>query len=282
MKTLVCFTALLLLSACATPTTYGPKASREEQQAEEFTQQKMVDEAAEDGGVPRPWRKRKGITNQFERVADKIDKEGAKLCQEMGLPQRHKTRCYFYFELSRSRELNAHADGKSIVMYTGLMRFLQDDDEVGIILGHELAHNLMSHKEGLKKNELIGRFFGALLDGAAAGAAGGRPHNDFEKAGAAIGALTYSVEFEQEADYIGLYIAARAGYDITKAPGIWRRMTLEEPEGLFGEITHPANGKRSATLQKTVEEIEYKRKNHLPLIPEFKNPPKQSEEPSHG
>jgi len=261
---------LCLLSACQTPVTYGPQLTQEELSAEENRQVMMLSEAAKHGGAPRPWRKHKGVTAQFNRVADKIDKAGGKLCQDIGLPQQGK-RCYYYFKLDAFHdELNSHADGKTVVIYNGMMKFLEDDDEVAIVMAHELAHNMMGHVDAIRKNALAGAFVGAMIDSAG-------KYGKFDtggswiNTGADVGRLSYSVEFEEEADYVGLYIAARAGYDIRKAPGVWRRMTLEEPESLFREETHPSNPKRAAILQKAVVEIEYKKKHGIPLVPDFKS-----------
>lgn len=263
----VILSSLLVLTACQAPTTYGPKVTAEELAREEALQQKLVDEAAKSGGAPRPWRKRTGTTKQFARVADKIDKTGAQICQEMGLPEKG-ARCYYYFRLKQGDDLNAAADGENIVIYYGMMHFLQDDDEVAIVLAHELAHNMMGHIDATKTNIMAGAIVGALIDGLAASQ--GINTGGLAGTGAQIGQLSYSVGFEEEADYVGLYIAERAGYDITKAPGLWRRMTLENPEALFRETTHPSNARRAATLQKTIHEIKSKRRNNQALIPEFK------------
>lgn len=269
MKQFLSLISFVLLTACVQPTTYGPSLTEQELAAEEARQQQMVAEAAAKGGMPRPWRKHKGVAGQFDRVADRIDKAGAKMCQEIGLPQQGK-RCYYYFKLATTKdELNSHADGKSVVIYNGMMKFLEDDDEVAIIMAHELAHNMMEHVEAAKKNVIAGALVGAMIDGAI-GYNGVNTGGIWQDTGAKAGILSYSVEFEEEADYVGMYIAARAGYDIRKAPGVWRRMTLENPESLFREVTHPANPKRAALLQKTAYEIEYKRKHGIPLVPDFK------------
>lgn len=257
-----------LVAACQQPVTYAPRVTDEELQQEEMIQQQMVDETAHYGGAPRPWRSRQGISKQFEQVADRIDKTGAKLCQEMQLPQKN-SRCYYYFELSRDRDINSHADGKTVVIYNGMMRFLQSDDEVAVIIGHELAHNLMRHVDAQGDNATMGLLFGALLEGVAA-TQGVSSGSGWTNAGAEMGKLGYSVEFEEEADYVGLYIAARAGYDIRQAPDIWRRLTLEDPRSLFNGYDHPSNARRVISLKKAVAEIDYKRKHGMPLIPEFK------------
>lgn len=259
---------LLALTACQAPVTYGPKATAEELAREEARQQQMVDKAASQGGAPRPWRKRSGITSQFNRVADRIDQAGAKLCQEMGLPRQGK-RCYYYFRLALDRELNSHADGENIVIYSGMLHFLKDDDEVAVLIAHELAHNLMGHVDAAQNNAAVGAVVGALVDGALA-SQGVATRGEWMGTGARMGATSYSIGFEEEADYVGLYIAARAGYDIRKAPEMWRRMTLENPESMLRETTHPSNARRAATIQKTIEEIAFKRQRRIPLLPDFK------------
>lgn len=268
LSAIVALSTLMLLSACQKPVTYAPQLSKEELAAEEAHQQQIVDEAAKKGGAPRPWRKRTGVTKQFERVADKIDKAGAEMCQEMGLPEQGK-RCYYYFRLAQDTDLNAHADGENVVMYSGIMHFLEDDDEVAIIMGHELAHNMMGHIDARKDNLVAGALIGAVIDAAAA-SQGIYSGGDWTRTGAEMGAYSYSVEFEQEADYVGMYIAARAGYDISKAPDVWRRMSVENPKNLFRDTTHPSKPKRAATLQKTIDEIEYKHKHKVAMLPDIK------------
>ena len=60
----------------------------------------------------------------------------------------------------------------------------------------------------------------------------------YEKMGEQIGAVAFSQEFELEADYIGLYIMARAGYSTDHAANFWRKMAARSPwKRLIG--THP-------------------------------------------
>lgn len=259
---------LFSLSACQQPTTYTPVVSSEELAREEAIQQRMVDEAAKRGGVPRPWERRAGITKQFERVAKRVEQAGAKLCQDMGLPAQNM-RCYYYFKMANNNDLNAHADGENVVLYSGMMRFLKNDDEVAVVMAHELAHNLMGHVDSQRMNTMGGALMGAVIDGVVASqgiSAGG----SFSDLGGRVGQRTFSVEFEEEADYVGLYIASLAGYNIGAAPNFWRRFSVEDPRGLFYGYTHPSNAKRAVAIQKTIYEINYKRKHRVPLIPDFK------------
>ncbi len=88
----------------------------------------------------------------------------------------------------------------------------------------------------------------------------------FEKAGA----MAYSVDFEREADYVGAYYAARAGYDISGTENIWRAVALEDPRSIRLATTHPTTPARFVFMRKTIAEIEDKERRHLPLVPELK------------
>ena len=57
---------------------------------------------------------------------------------------------------------------------------------------------------------------------------------------------------------------------IKQALKFWRRMSVEDPEGIYSSVTHPSNAERFVALQKTLEEINYKRKHKIPLLPDFK------------
>lgn len=256
-----------LLSACQAPTSYSPELTPAEIHAEEIAQQQIVDEVHARGGLPKSWRNHKNIRKQFEDVGERIEKAGAEICRELNL---ERNGCYYYFRLSRSDELNSYADGKNIVIYTGMMRFVENDDELATIMAHEFVHNLMGHVNAQKNNATVGMLIGLAAD-AIADTQGINMGGEFSKAGTELAAMHYSVEFEKEADYIGLYVMARAGYNIKAAPKLWRRMSIENPEGIYNSTTHPSNASRFVALQKAIYEINYKRKNRLPQLPDFRN-----------
>jgi predicted Zn-dependent protease len=268
-----CLLGVLLLAACSVPTSKPPEISAEDIRREEEVQQRMIDEATKNGGIQRPWRKRKNINKRFEQVAERMEAAAADFCRDMELPSR-KRRCYYYFETSRSREINAFADGDRIVVTQGMLRFLENDDELALVMGHELAHNLMGHIDAKKDNAVGGHLLGAMMDGMAA-SYGGYSGNDWQNLGAAVTSLSHSQSFEAEADYVGLYITARAGYDISNAIDMWRRWSVEDPEGLYVAITHPTKPERFARLTKAIEEIQGKKKRHEALLPNMNGAPKE-------
>lgn len=254
------------LSACQKPTTFTPNLSEAELRNEELAQQQIVNEIKAKGGKPKPWKNHPNMRKQFERVGERIEKAGAEICLGMHLQERG---CYYYFRLNQDNSLNSHADGENVVIYTGMLRFVESDDELAVVMAHELAHNLMGHVQAQKNNATIGLVLGVAVD-ALASSQGINSGGSISKTGEDIGVLSYSAEFEQEADYVGLYIMARAGYDIKKAPSLWRRMSIEDPKAIYVTSTHPSNAARFVALQKAVYEIKYKREHKLPVLPDFK------------
>ena len=110
----------------------------------------------------------------------------------------------------------------------------------------------------------VHRVAGALV-GAALGVMIGV---DMTNTGAEIGGLAFSQDFEAEADYVGVYHAARAGVDVSSAATLWRRLAIENPAAidLLGS-THPSTAKRFLAIEAAMAEIEAKRAAGLPLVP---------------
>src|SRR5262249_35401391 len=148
---------------------------------------------------------------------------------------------------------NAFADGESIYLPRGMLRFATNDDELALILGHELAHNAMGHIDAKTRNSMLGLAGGAVLDVVVAATTG--YSTNFSDIGAELGAGVYSQEFETEADYVGLYFCARAGFNIDGVEIFWRRVSALAPQTIKLATTHPTNPQRFLTIAATREEI---------------------------
>jgi Zn-dependent protease with chaperone function len=167
---------------------------------------------------------------------------------------------------------NAFTDSKKIVIYSGILRVAPSDADLAVIVGHELAHVNMGHYDKKVQNALIGKLGGALIDGGfmLGGIYTGTVFTrHFEK----FGAKAFSVQFEREADYVGAYYAARAGYDISGAAAVWRRFSLESPNSIRLATTHPISPARFVQMQKVIAEIAEKKRLGLPLVPNIKTAP---------
>jgi predicted Zn-dependent protease len=149
------------------------------------------------------------------------------------------------------------------------MRFAKRDDELAFILSHETAHNIMHHIDAERRNALIGAVIGALADGIAAYNRV-NTHGDMTQAGFGTAQLSWSPAFEAEADYVGLYILARSGYDYHFVPEFWRRLAAREPGSIYAGGDHPSDPERYVAMEKTIREIDAKRAKHLPLLPNLR------------
>ncbi|WP_158266293.1 M48 family metallopeptidase [Allosphingosinicella deserti] len=109
--------------------------------------------------------------------------------------------CYGKVRLARSTQVNAFASGSTVIMTTAMLDFLKSDDEVAVVLGHELSHNILKHPD--------------LLDDQ------GVPRKGIFRG---IGKNASRVwKTEEEADRFGIRLVWRAGYDVNAAIPFWRR-----------------------------------------------------------
>lgn len=160
-------------------------------------------------------------------------------------------------------EVNAYADGAKVVIQKGLMRFAESDEEIALVVAHELAHNAMTHVQSQTTNYWLGSVVDILA--AAYGI----------NTGGLFGALAanyYSKDFEAEADYVGLYMLARAGYKVDGAPLFWRRLAAEHPGSINPRgmlASHPTTPERFVAMEATIREIETKRAAGQPLLPDM-------------
>ena len=173
--------------------------------------------------------------------------------------------CGYSVILGESWEVNAYAQDESIIVTRGMMNFIRSDAELAVVYGHELAHIAMGHLDAKRVNHIAGQVAGTAIDIllAVGGVSSG---GLFAQSGSAIGGGAYSVGFEKEADYIGLYFAHRAGFDTAAAPGLWRRMGAMDGD-VQAASTHPTSPERALLMRQTLDEIAAKAAAGLPLVP---------------
>jgi peptidase M48-like protein len=137
-------------------------------------------------------------------------------------------RCQYPIEISDRPLVYASTNGRKIRITEGMIAFASNDSELAFVLSHELAHDLLGH---------VGAFHG-----------GSR------------------AKMELEADYVGIYITARAGYDVETASRIMLRLASAFPD-MEGDSSYPASGARYAMLERAVQEIALKMSTNAPLVP---------------
>lgn len=157
--------------------------------------------------------------------------------------------------LIRADTINAFCmPGGKIAFFTGLIdRLKLTDDEIAIVMGHEMAHALREHaRERVAKGSLLE--LGANLGSAILGL--GQTGQMVVGRGAQLAMLKFSRDDETEADTVGLDLAARAGYDPRAGVALWRKMAMIEksapPQWLS---THPAGSNRIARIEQTLPQV---------------------------
>jgi hypothetical protein len=151
--------------------------------------------------------------------------------------------CSSEVQLIPSSKMNAEADGHYVQVTSAIVDYVANDDELAVVIGHELAHNILGHRAKL---DAVGVGTGLL--------------SKFGRQAARIRAT------EIEADRTGLYLMARAGYDIEAAPTFWRRFGREHGPGIFADATHPGWRKREELLKEMIGEIRARQGRHEPVV----------------
>ena len=160
------------------------------------------------------------------------------------------------------KTMNAFAlPGGKIAVYTGIFPVAKTEAGLAAVLGHEVTHALARHgAERMSQGEAAN--IGVQLLGAAAGigtgnAALGQATMAALGAGAQVGVLLpFSRKHESEADYIGILLAADAGYDPRESVHLWERMEKMSGGGGPSEFlsTHPGHETRIEQLKKWMPE----------------------------
>ncbi|MEA3061211.1 MAG: hypothetical protein QOJ94_992 [Sphingomonadales bacterium] len=108
--------------------------------------------------------------------------------------------CEARVRLARSTQVNAFHTGRKVVMTTAMLAFVASDDELAVVLGHEMSHSILHHPV-MSEGEGILAAFG-------------------------IGAGTIW-QREAQADRFGLRLMAAAGYDLDSVIPFWRRYLMK-------------------------------------------------------
>jgi predicted Zn-dependent protease len=155
------------------------------------------------------------------------------------------------------KTVNAFAlPGGKMAVYTGIFPVAKTEAGLAAVMGHEVVHALARHgaermSQGLLTDAAL------QVAGAAVGATGGGgAMSQATMAALGVGAqvgvlLPFSRKHESEADYVGILLAAHAGYDPRESVALWERMAQLSRGGEPAEFlsTHPSHGTRIEQLK---------------------------------
>jgi len=194
---------------------------------------------------------------KVQTVGDKIKNAAIVWMKSRGFENQIANYVWEY-KLIESKEINAWCmPGGKIAVYSGIMNVTKDEAGLATVMGHEVAHALLSHSRKRMDKALIqsgvGQGLGAITSNSSAtlqqalGLAYG--------AGSGLAMLAYSRADESEADRLGLMLMAIAGYNPDHATGFWQRMS-SQGSGKTPELlsTHPSDKTRITNIQKLIPE----------------------------
>jgi Zn-dependent protease with chaperone function len=198
----------------------------------------------------------------FRRVAARVEPAAEGMCRE----QAAGANCDFLIGLQTDPRMPPNAfqtlneQGRPVIIVSAsLLREMQSDDELAFVLSHEASHHIAGHIPKQQQQQALGALvLGGLV--AATGQAAGTPASDdaIRRAmdvGAYVGARAYSQSFELEADTLGTYITARAGYLPERGADIFGRPALANPGGPPILASHPGSAQRQATVARVAADV---------------------------
>ena len=197
-----------------------------------------------------------GVLDKTSNDAKRVQAISSRLIAQAPVFRPDSAQWKWEVNLIKSDELNANCGpGGKIIFYTGLIDSLKlTDDEIAAILGHEIAHALREHGR-----EAMSKAYGIEMAKQGAGALFGLGQDSLALADTVANygmTLPNSRSNENEADLIGLELAARAGYNPNAAITLWNKMS-KASEGSPPEFmsTHPASASRIASLQAAIPKV---------------------------
>lgn len=207
-------------------------------QLQSFDKQKVTVDAPED----------KAETQKLQAMVNRL----AKVSHLPDLP--------YEVHLADAPVVNAWAaPGGKMMVYSGLwdpkkgLVVKGNDNEIAAVLAHEISHVTARHvTESLSQNMTVA-LAGAVASSAIAAGGSAQGSNLFSQVfstGYNVYAPSYSRKNESEADTIGLFYMAKAGYDPRAAITVWKRASQKKGDAGSIFASHPSSGERAKNLGK--------------------------------
>jgi len=245
----LCLSALAL-GGCET-TTAGGAVGADRSQLMLVSSEQMDQMSAQGYAKLKSEASAKGVLNKNQATLQRVRAIASRLEPQTRTFRPDAPGWKWEVNVIESNELNAFCmPGGKIMVYSGLINQLRlSDDEIAIVLGHEIAHALREHSREHVSQAMAaqaGIGLGAALLGLGQGSA------DLAGAGyEALIATQFSRSDEAEADRIGLELTARAGYDPRAGVTLWQKMINASQGGRPPAFlsSHPTEASRVQQIQ---------------------------------
>jgi len=193
------------------------------------------------------------------------------------VPASRRPNLEYRFYVIDSKTVNAFTTGGGYVyIYTGLLRRLEDESELAGVLGHEVGHVVARHvPKNFKRAQRYGLLLGLSEAILGRGGAGGGLANLAIQLFASGILLKHGREAEREADFLGLYNIADAGYDIEGMARLFSNVLGplgKNNPGAMDKIfsSHPPAVERLVNTRREIDEhLSPRRRNGVSRTPGF-------------
>lgn len=156
------------------------------------------------------------------------------------------------FNLIEDKQLNAWCmPGGKVAFYTGILPVCKDETGIAVVMGHEISHALAGHGNERISQAMIAEGLGAVSGGLIKNEKMEQVFRAAYPIGAQATLMSYGRRQELEADQMGLYLMAMAGYNPKEAKPFWERMDAQSAQGQRPPeflSTHPSPEHRRADL----------------------------------
>ena len=164
------------------------------------------------------------------------------------------------FNLVEDEQANAFClPGGKVVVYTGILKYAKNDDQLATVISHEISHALARHGAERMSQSMVQQGVG-MIGNIVVGATAPQYQNAFNMAygaGSNLGVmLPYGRLQEIEADEIGILLMYKAGYNLNEAVKFWENMSEGKSGGSEFFSTHPSSNTRVSDIQKVIHKIE--------------------------
>ncbi|MGV8914300.1 MAG: M48 family metallopeptidase [Kaistella sp.] len=159
------------------------------------------------------------------------------------------------FNLLEDKQINAWAmPGGKVAVYTGILPITQNDTGLAVVMGHEISHALAGHGNERISQAMVAQYGGAILGSTISSGQMAAIFQQVYPIGAQVALMKYGRNQELEADEMGLYLMAMAGYDPRQAQPFWQRMEASSKGNKPPEFlsTHPSPSSRRADLEENM------------------------------
>lgn len=249
------FMALSLLG-CET-TTSGGSVGTDRRQLLLVSSQELNQLAAQSYAKLLSESSRKGLLNQDRGMLERVREIAGRLEPQTKVFRADAPGWKWEVNVIAGKEPNAFCmPGGKIVVYSALVDKLNlSDDEIAIVLGHEIAHALREHSREQVSQALAAQL--AIGVGTSLLGLGGLSSTAANVGYEALIATRFSRNDESEADRIGLELAARSGYDPRAGVTFWQKLINSSDGGRSPEFlsTHPTQTSRIEEIQRLLPTV---------------------------